>query len=70
MGIPSYFSYIVKNYPEIIKKYIPCKITPSTDKDIVQFNKRNEPDPYVLTFWKPNISLKEGIGRIIGSMYN
>ena len=41
-------------------KFIPAKI-----KDIVQLNKRNEPDPYILNFWKPIISLKEGIGKII-----
>jgi nucleoside-diphosphate-sugar epimerase len=52
----------------IISQEIPCKITPGKDTDTVQLNKRNEPDPYVLNFWKPKISLKEGIKRIISEM--
>jgi hypothetical protein len=38
------------------------------EKDTVQLNKRNEPDPYILNFWKPEISLKEGINKIIKEM--
>lgn len=53
---------------DIIKESIHCKITPSAEKDTVQLNKRNEPDPYILNFWKPTISLKEGIGKIIDEM--
>lgn len=52
----------------IIKEDIPCKLTPSIDIDTVQLNKRNEADPYILNYWKPTISLKEGIGRIIAEM--
>ena len=55
---------------EIIKEQIPCKITPSTEIDTVQLNKRNEPDPYILNYWKPKISLKEGIGKIIKQINN
>lgn len=53
---------------EIIKEQIPCDVIPSTEIDTVQLNKRNEPDPYILNFWKPEISLKEGINKIISSM--
>jgi len=53
---------------EIIKEQISCKITPSKEIDTVQLNKRNEPDPYILNFWKPKISLKEGINKIINEM--
>lgn len=53
---------------EIIKESIPCDIQPSTEIDTVQLNKRNEPDPYILNFWKPKISLKEGIKKIINEM--
>ena len=53
---------------EIIKEKIPCKVTPSKEIDTVQLNKRNEPDPYILNFWKPKISLKEGINKIINEM--
>jgi len=52
----------------IISEEIPCRITPGTDSDTVQLNKRNEPDPYILNFWKPKITLKEGIKRIIEEM--
>ena len=53
---------------EIIKEQIPCKVTPSKEIDTVQLNKRNEPDPYILNFWKPKISLKVGINKIINEM--
>jgi nucleoside-diphosphate-sugar epimerase len=54
----------------IIREEIPCKITPSTETDTVQLNKRNEPDPYILNYWKPTISLKEGIKKIITQIQN
>jgi len=53
---------------EIIQESIPCEIQPSTEIDTVQLNKRNEPDPYILNFWEPKISLKEGINKIINDM--
>lgn len=55
---------------QAINEYIPCEIEPSTEKDMVQLNKRNEPDPYILNFWKPKIGLKEGIGLVIKEMSN
>lgn len=53
---------------KIIKNVIPCEIQKSEEKDSVQLNKKNEPDPYILSFWKPKISLEEGINKIINSM--
>ena len=53
---------------DIIKEKLPCKIVPSIEIDTVQLNKRNEPYPYILNFWKPKISLKEGINKIINEM--
>lgn len=50
---------------ETIREYIPCEIVPSKEKDTVQLNKKNEPDPYILNFWKPEISLYDGIGKVI-----
>jgi nucleoside-diphosphate-sugar epimerase len=41
-----------------------CEIIPSINKDTVQLDKRNEPDPYILNFWKPKTSLEEGINKI------
>lgn len=49
---------------EIIQKLTKCSIKPSTDKDTVQLDKRNEPDPYILNFWKPKTTLEEGINKI------
>jgi nucleoside-diphosphate-sugar epimerase len=53
---------------DIINEQLPCKITPSIEIDTVQLNKRNEPDPYILNFWKPKISLRKGINKIIKEM--
>jgi nucleoside-diphosphate-sugar epimerase len=48
----------------IIQELTNCQIIPGVDKDTVQLDKRNEPDPYILNFWKPKTNLKEGITQI------
>jgi nucleoside-diphosphate-sugar epimerase len=48
----------------IIHNITGCNIIPSTDKDTVQLDKRNEPDSYILNFWKPKTTLEEGIKKI------
>ena len=53
---------------EIISNEIPCLIEASHEIDTIQLDKRNEPDPYILNFWKPQIPLYEGIKKIINNM--
>jgi nucleoside-diphosphate-sugar epimerase len=54
---------------EIIASSFPdTKVTPSTAKDTVQKDKRNEPNEHILKFWKPEISIREGIEMIIKEM--
>lgn len=51
---------------KIIAEFYPgTEIMPAKEKDLIQLNKRNEPDPYILSLWKPKTSLKQGIGEII-----
>jgi nucleoside-diphosphate-sugar epimerase len=49
----------------IIKKYLPCEVEPAATLDNVQKNKRNEPDPSILRFWKPRTNLENGILKMI-----
>lgn len=44
------------------------KIVPGESKDVVQLDKRNEADDYILKFWNPKIELEEGIKMIIKQM--
>jgi len=50
---------------EIIQKEIPCKIVEGKVSDDIQNNQKNEPDEYILNFWKPKTSLLQGIKNII-----
>lgn len=45
-----------------------CKVIPSESKDNVQRGIRNEPDNYILNFWKPKTELRKGIKEVIGLM--
>jgi nucleoside-diphosphate-sugar epimerase len=45
-----------------------CPIRPSTKKDNVQRDIKNEPDEYILKFWKTKTKLKKGIKSIIDMM--
>ena len=41
------------------------KLLPSQEKDTVQKGKKNEPDPYILNYWKPEVLLEDGIKDIM-----
>jgi nucleoside-diphosphate-sugar epimerase len=41
-----------------------CKIIKNEKIDDIQLNKRNEPEDYILKFWKPKTKLKEGIIKL------
>ena len=49
----------------IISSFTGAKIKPAETKDMVQRDKRNEPDEYILEYWKPEITLTEGIKEMI-----
>tara|TARA_R100000008_G_scaffold85753_1_gene76535 strand:+ start:715 stop:1548 length:834 start_codon:yes stop_codon:yes gene_type:complete len=53
---------------QISKNFENCKIERAESKDDVQKDKKNEPDPYILNFWKPKITIEEGIRDIIKKM--
>jgi len=54
---------------EIISNLFPgTLINPSKTKDSVQSNSRIAPDPYIEEYWKPEISLYDGIKRVAKEM--
>jgi nucleoside-diphosphate-sugar epimerase len=53
----------------MISKHFPgSKVIPSVQKDTVQQNKKNEPDTYILQYWKPKTKLEDGITYIVAEM--
>jgi nucleoside-diphosphate-sugar epimerase len=49
----------------IIKKINPdCEIIPNKSLDSIQSDKKNEPSIHVLNYWKPKVSLEDGIRKI------
>lgn len=59
----------VLNIANIIAEFYPgTVIVPAASKDMGQLDKRNEPDSYILNFWKPKTSLYTGIKYIVNHM--
>lgn len=53
----------------LIAEHFPgTKIQPSDAKDNVQMDAKNEPDPWILNFWQPEISLRQGIADVVNKM--
>jgi hypothetical protein len=51
----------------LIGKY-EVKLQPSTEKDIVQMDKRNRPDTYLTKWWTPKTTIEEGISKVFKNM--
>lgn len=49
--------YVVAIFPE-------TKITPAVEVDDLQKNKRNEPNNFILNYWKPKTTLQSGIKKV------
>ena len=59
----------IQKIAQIIAGQFPgTEIIPTKQKDGVQRDKRNEPDPNILRYWQPEIGIKEGIVKIIEEM--
>ena len=46
------------------------EISPSKLKDIVQLDKKNKPDTYILDWWQPKTTLRSGIKKVFEVMKN
>jgi nucleoside-diphosphate-sugar epimerase len=53
----------------VAELYPGTRITPGRRMDDVQKDKRNEPDPFILNYWKPQTSLKAGIRKVDEQMH-
>lgn len=77
--VENYSSYDKKEYIDItsfewnsildiakeIQKQIPCEIVQGVKTDVIQGGILNTPSEYILKFWKPKMTLEEGIKVII-----
>ncbi|MEM5831269.1 MAG: NAD(P)-dependent oxidoreductase [Candidatus Aenigmatarchaeota archaeon] len=62
LHITSFEWVTIREIAEIVCKiHGNCTYIPGKRKDLVQLDKKNEPDPYILQFWKPKTKLEEGI---------
>jgi nucleoside-diphosphate-sugar epimerase len=55
----------IKDIALIISNLTGCELVYSKNKDKTQMNAMNPPNNYILNFWKPTISLREGIKSLI-----
>jgi nucleoside-diphosphate-sugar epimerase len=53
---------------QLVGEIMRVPVVPGQSADVVQKDLRNEPDPFILKFWKPEIGLREGIGQVIKAM--
>ena len=59
----------ILNVADIIAAHFPgSTIVPAVSKDEVQKDKRNEPNPFIHTYWKSTIKLEDGIAKIVATM--
>ncbi|MCX6993129.1 MAG: NAD(P)-dependent oxidoreductase [Kiritimatiellaeota bacterium] len=66
LHISSFKSSSIRQVAETVTSFMPgVKIVPGPDHDTVQHNQRNEPDPFILRYWKPKVSLEKGIEQMV-----
>jgi nucleoside-diphosphate-sugar epimerase len=61
-------AHIIAGQFNLIGKEV--NVEPSTEKDTVQLDKRNNPDTYIMKWWQPKTSIEEGIKQIFNEMKN
>ena len=54
----------IKEVADFLDVVSSCEVIPSDRKDETQKNAMNEPNPFILKYWKPKTSLKDGIMKL------
>jgi nucleoside-diphosphate-sugar epimerase len=67
LHITSFTWNTIKEVAEIICRISGASYSYGSEQDL-QKNKKNQPDPFILTLWKPKISLEEGVKGIYNSL--
>lgn len=62
------WSSIIDIATAVASLYPGCKIIPGEKIDNVQQGQKNEPDPFILNYWKPKTSIQDGIKQIAQSI--
>jgi nucleoside-diphosphate-sugar epimerase len=60
---------IIAGQFNLIGKY-GIKLQPSTEKDSVQLDKRNQADTFIMKWWTPKTTIEQGISKIFEAMKN
>jgi len=53
---------------ELVGEMLHVPVVPGQSADVVQKDLRNEPDQFLLKYWKPETSLRTGISHVIKAM--
>jgi len=64
--ITSFSWHSIRDIALIISSIIPgdCKITGTSLQDTVQLGRKNPPSDYIKRFWKPELTLEQGIKKV------
>jgi len=62
-------AHIVAGQFNLIGKY-DVNVSPSSEKDTVQMDKKNRPDTYIMKWWQPKTSIQQGIAKVFEAMKN
>lgn len=65
IDITSYEWTSILDIAKIISSKIPCQVIPGSKKDSIQLGIKNTPSTYFTKFWKPEVSISEGIKKLI-----
>ena len=65
LHITSFKWNTINEVANIIDVLTSCTIHKSLRKDETQRNAMNEPDPFILEYWRPTTSLEEGIMKLL-----
>jgi nucleoside-diphosphate-sugar epimerase len=68
--ITSFESTKIIDIANIIAEHFSARVVPADQKDSVQMNKKNQASRYILKYWNPKTSIREGVGKIIEGMSN
>jgi nucleoside-diphosphate-sugar epimerase len=70
LHIAGFNSIKIRHVANLIAGKFDAKVVPSKAKDLVQMDKKNEPNRFILDYWHPKTFILSGIEKVIEKMEN